>query len=242
MRCIRDYLEAMPSETFSACSSAPVTTAPAAARSEAVQNQIQIPSTTAAAAAHTPASNTSPPTASHSGLPSPSPSLSHQQPETQSPPSSDYEASIRARAPGVCGSELDGGGVNHQQPGDPWAPFRVSRGALDKCCHCIDIVTADMHDANCFTKAYARYVKGTGSVLATEALQVLDTFPDWGHREGVRFPFAILQYGLHSEIYFATHFSGTHRAILLREYTYPLHRYTEFIPLIASPALQRFPP
>lgn len=189
MRCIRDYLEAMPSEAFSACCSAPVTTAPAAVRSEAVQiqTQIQTPSSTAAAAAHPPASNTSPLTAGHGGLhpPSPSPSPSHQQPETQSPPSSNCEAFIRTRAPDVCGSELDGGGVNHQQPGDPWAPFRVSRGALDKCCHCIDIVTADMHDVNCFTKAYARYVKGTGSVLATQNLQVLDTFSDWGHREGV---------------------------------------------------------
>jgi hypothetical protein len=67
-----------------------------------------------------------------------------------------------------------------------WAPFRVPKQAVQKSSWCIDIVTPDMHDTNCFTKSYARYIKGTGSVLATENLHILDTFPDWGHREEVR--------------------------------------------------------
>lgn len=66
------------------------------------------------------------------------------------------------------------------------AAFAVPGEALDKAARCIDVVTLDCHDTNCFTKAYGRYVKGTGSVLATRNLHVLDTFSDWGHREQVR--------------------------------------------------------
>jgi hypothetical protein len=68
---------------------------------------------------------------------------------------------------------------------DPWAAFRVADEALAKTAECIDIVTADMHNANCFTKSYGKYVKGTGSVLATQNLFLLNGFLDWSHREEV---------------------------------------------------------
>lgn len=57
---------------------------------------------------------------------------------------------------------------------------------VEKSAYCIDIVTGDLHDANCFTKSYSKYAKGTGSVVATTNLAVLDTFADWAHREPVR--------------------------------------------------------
>ena len=61
----------------------------------------------------------------------------------------------------------------------------VPDAMLDKAAHCIDIVTRECRDANCFTKAYGRYAKGAGSVLATKNLHVLASFGDWGHREEV---------------------------------------------------------
>ena len=172
MRCIRDFLEPSPSEDSEALGSEPVTSA--------IRTLPILPAAAAAAAAP----RTVSPLASNkvnAGLPLDA--------NRQAPPPSDRSDSA------IHTSVLDGGGcgsgsgsghvVDLQQPADAWARFRVARSAVDKCCHCIDIVTADMHDVNCFTKAYARYVKGTGSVLATQNLQVLDTFSDWGHREGV---------------------------------------------------------
>eukprot|EP00892_Ulva_mutabilis_P011080 jgi/Ulvmu1/8344/UM042_0050.1 len=64
-----------------------------------------------------------------------------------------------------------------------WADFAVAEAAIEKSAQCIDIVTGDLHDANCFTKSYSKYAKGTGSVVATRNLHVLDSFPDWAHRE-----------------------------------------------------------
>lgn len=66
---------------------------------------------------------------------------------------------------------------------DPWGAYRVREEVLDKTADCIDVVTDGMHDVNCFTKAYGKYVKGTGSVLATQNLHLLNTFADWAHRE-----------------------------------------------------------
>jgi hypothetical protein len=67
--------------------------------------------------------------------------------------------------------------------GDPWREYRVPERVIRQTAACIDVVTADCHNANCFTKGYAHYIKGTGSVLATTRLEILSTFPDWGHRE-----------------------------------------------------------
>lgn len=69
---------------------------------------------------------------------------------------------------------------------DIWSQFRVPKSTLEKTAGCIDIVTPGMHDANCFTKAYQKYVRGTGSVLATRNLHILEGFSDWGLREKVR--------------------------------------------------------
>jgi hypothetical protein len=68
---------------------------------------------------------------------------------------------------------------------EPWLAFRVPDDVVAKTAECIDIVTPDMHDANCFTKSYGKYVKGTGSVLATSNLFLLSVFSDWAHREMV---------------------------------------------------------
>lgn len=172
-RCIRDFLEAVPSEEpeLAALASAVVSSA------GSVDTPPNPPETSASAGSAL-SSNISEP-----GLPFPS----HLQPAI---PCSIAEESIRISGPEADEQEL-GQMMEASQPDDIWAPFWVARKALAKCCHCIDIVTADIRETNCFTKAYARYVKGTGSVLATQNLQVLDTFADWGHREEVcHWPFS----------------------------------------------------
>lgn len=63
---------------------------------------------------------------------------------------------------------------------DSWKELRVPFNALSKHGNVIDIVTPDSTSCNCFTKSYSRYVKGTGSVLATKMTHLLDSI---GHKK-----------------------------------------------------------
>jgi hypothetical protein len=89
----------------------------------------------------------------------------------------------RAGAVNGCTSEET---AHHRPHSNPLELYLVPEQVLRQTAACIDIVTADCHNANCFTKGYSHYIKGTGSVLATKNLQILATFQDWGHRELVR--------------------------------------------------------
>lgn len=51
----------------------------------------------------------------------------------------------------------------------------IPEGALEKCSDVINVVTPDSRLSNCFTKSYAKYVKGTGAVLATQNTHLLPT-------------------------------------------------------------------
>lgn len=164
-RCIRQFLEATPSEEPQLSRLA------ASTLRERERNAGDAPGTREAPAPSSSSDDHSGPGVSNPDDPSlPDPHSTTKQHKTD-------ELSGRN---GMPSSDENGG-----EEADVWRLFRVAKPTLNKSCHCIDIVTEDMHDANCFTKAYSRYVKGTGSVLATQNLHLLDSFPDWAHREEV---------------------------------------------------------
>lgn len=53
---------------------------------------------------------------------------------------------------------------------DPWAAYRLPTHTLERYFQCMDVVTPFSRRCVCFTKAYAKFAKGTGSVLATNAI------------------------------------------------------------------------
>ncbi|KAK9858386.1 hypothetical protein WJX84_004189 [Apatococcus fuscideae] len=59
------------------------------------------------------------------------------------------------------------------QSDDPWSRQRVPEALLEKAGAALDIVAADARRCNCFTSTYGRYIKGSGSVLATANLETL---------------------------------------------------------------------
>lgn len=88
------------------------------------------------------------------------------------------------REPGSMDGEAEPRGCEVRRCG--WEDFAVPPAVIEKSARCIDVVTGELHDANCFTKSYSKYAKGTGSVVATRNLHLLASFEDWAHRELVR--------------------------------------------------------
>ncbi|CAG9463171.1 unnamed protein product [Pedinophyceae sp. YPF-701] len=103
-----------------------------------------------------------------------------------------YGAQVAApRGGGEQASGDGGGGAGREWPG-PFAPYVVPESVIDRHGICFDIVTPGSRRTCCFTKAYSRYVKGAGSVLATarDASRLmrerggLDAFEDWCYEGG----------------------------------------------------------
>ncbi|GMH43586.1 hypothetical protein BSKO_11508 [Bryopsis sp. KO-2023] len=51
--------------------------------------------------------------------------------------------------------------------------LEVPAKVLERCCDVVNVVIPEYKASNCFTKSYAKYVKGTGAVLATEETHLL---------------------------------------------------------------------
>lgn len=69
---------------------------------------------------------------------------------------------------GASGGASNRGASNRAN--DLWRSYAVSRAEIEKGLASIDAVTASDRKCNCFTKSYGKYVKGTGSFVASRAV------------------------------------------------------------------------
>jgi len=61
---------------------------------------------------------------------------------------------------------------DRRQPGDLWEEYLVKASVREKYLGCVDLVSPLSMQCCCFTKSYYKFLKGTGSIIAVNALHI----------------------------------------------------------------------